>query len=191
MMLRREAIAAILDCLANDELVVLANGFISREGYNHRDTPRHFYMIGSMGLAATIGLGVALSRPEKPVVVLDGDGNLLMGLGVLPMAGAWQPARFLHVVLDNGTYGSTGSQPTIATAADFPKLALGSGYRRAASVDALLPLQEHVREWLNQSGPALLHVQVSAAEPGSGPRVAHDPPVIASRFASAIQEPAP
>lgn len=188
MMLRREAIAAILDCLVDDELVVLANGFISREGYNHRDLSRHFYMLGSMGLAATIGLGVALSRPEKPVVVLDGDGNLLMGLGVLPMVGAWQPARFLHVVLDNGTYGSTGSQPTIAAAADFAKLALGSGYRRAASVDALAPLQEHVREWLGQSGPALLHVPVSATEPGSGPRVAPDPLMIAQRFASAIQE---
>jgi thiamine pyrophosphate-dependent acetolactate synthase large subunit-like protein len=185
-LLRHDAIAAVLDCLTSHEVVVLANGFISREGYSHRDVPQQFYMLGSMGLAGAIGLGVALTHPATPVVVIDGDGNLLMGLGLLPMVGAWQPSGFLHIVLDNGTYGSTGAQPTVAPVADFPALALASGYRRAVSVNTETLLRNKATTWVNQPGPSLLHVPISKVESRNPPRVRHDPPIIASRFAAAI-----
>src|ERR1051326_3341463 len=106
-MTRRDAVAIVLDALPRHH-VVMANGFLSRDGCAHGDAERYFYMLGSMGLAASIGLGVALVRPEARVAVLDGDGNVLMGLSALPMAGAWRPRHLLHVVLDNGCYASTG-----------------------------------------------------------------------------------
>jgi phosphonopyruvate decarboxylase len=131
---------------------------------------------------------VALAEPRARLAVLDGDGNLLMGLGVLPMVGAWQPASFLHLVLDNRTYGSTGSQPTIAGAVDFAAAALACGYRRAISVDAAEPLRLAVLDWRGETGPSLVHVRLSAAEPGAAPRVEPEPPEIARRFSAGIAE---
>jgi thiamine pyrophosphate-dependent acetolactate synthase large subunit-like protein len=188
MMLRRDAIRIILDGLGDGHLTVAANGYISRDAYGCRSSPEDFYMLGSMGLCAAIGLGVALSRPGASVVVLDGDGNLLMGMGVLPMVGAWQPERFLHFVLDNGTYGSTGAQPTVAGAVDFAAAARSSGYRRAVSIDTADALRETVQAWAGEQGPSLVHVRVSAEEPGASPRVEPEPPEVARRFAARVRE---
>ena len=185
-MLRREAIDAVYAELEPERPVVLANGYISREGFNCAERPDHFYMLGSMGLAAAIGLGACLARPEVPVVVLDGDGNLLMGMGVLPMVGQWRPRRFLHVVLDNGTYGATGGQPTVSEATDFAAVALASGYARTERLDDPQRLSERVRQWRDLDGPSLLHVLVSPEEPGPGRRVDIEPEEIARRFGAAV-----
>lgn len=185
---RRRAVAAVLDELGDGVRVVMANGYISRDGFACREEPLDFYMLGSMGLAGAIALGVAVAAPETRLAVLDGDGNLLMGFGVLPMIGAWQPRRFLHVVLDNGTYGSTGGQPTLAGAVDFAAAALSCGYRRAASVQAEDELRERVRAWCGEEGPSLLHVRIDPQEPGGSPRVDIEPLEIARRFAAAVVE---
>lgn len=187
-MLRRTAIAAVLESLSFRELVVQANGHISRDGYSCRKEARDFYMLGSMGLAGAIGLGVALAEPEAPVVVLDGDGNVLMGLGVLPMVGAWQPRCFLHAVFDNGTYASTGGQLTVSPAVDLVAAALACGYRRAAAVTTEAELRAKTVEYLGEPGPSLLHVQVSSEEPAAQARIDLTPPEIARRFGAAIAE---
>jgi phosphonopyruvate decarboxylase/sulfopyruvate decarboxylase subunit beta len=96
--------------------VVHANGYICRESFAVKDRIENFYMIGSMGMASAIGLGVALAVPDRPTVVFDGDGNLLMSLGILPMIGGGpimgrgRPGNLVHVVFDNALYGSTGNQ---------------------------------------------------------------------------------
>jgi phosphonopyruvate decarboxylase len=187
---RRAAVGIVLDALSGDDVVVFTNGFIARDGCAHRDSARHFYMLGSMGLAGAVGLGVAVARPSVRVVVLDGDGAALMGLGVLPMIGAWRPVRFLHVVLDNGTYGSTGAQPTISGAIDFPAVALASGYRQASSVDDAAALTAALDRSGEAEGPALLHVRIDAAESSPAPRVPHEPEFIAARFAEVLWQPA-
>src|SRR5437899_610803 len=92
---RGRAIGAVLELLST-ELVVVCNGFPSREAYALRDRPENFYMIGSMGAAASIGLGVALSQPTRKVVVLDGDGNVLMAMGTLGTIGALRPRNLVH-----------------------------------------------------------------------------------------------
>src|SRR5262249_57164187 len=91
-------------------------------------------MIGSMGLASAIGLGLAVTDRHSPTVVLDGDGNLLMNLGILPLAAALRPARFVHVVFDNEVYGSTGSQRSITGEVRLDRLAEAAGYRTVAAV---------------------------------------------------------
>ena len=118
----REAITIITDLL-QDQLVVCANGLISRETFTIRDRVENFYMIGSMGLASSIGLGVALNKPSRKVIILDGDGNLLMNLGSLPMIGSLQPKNLLHIVLDNEVYASTGKQPTISNVIELEDIA--------------------------------------------------------------------
>ena len=121
--------------LLGDEPVVHANGYICRESFALKDREANFYMIGSMGLASSIGLGVALCKPDRKVIVLDGDGNVLMALGTLAMIAAEAPKNLVHVVIDNEVYESTGSQRTLSNSVSLEQIAKSSGYREAVRVD--------------------------------------------------------
>src|SRR4051812_33081108 len=109
-----EAIKTLMAAVGPDDLLVCCNGMIGRELYTVGDRPANFYMIGSMGLGLSIGLGLALAKPKRRVIVLDGDGNVLMGMNVLASAASEGPPNLLHVVLDNQTHASTGGQRTIS-----------------------------------------------------------------------------
>jgi thiamine pyrophosphate-dependent acetolactate synthase large subunit-like protein len=112
-------------------VVVHANTYIARSSFNVEDRPGNFYKIGSMGLASSIALGIAVSRPEKRVVVYDGDGNLLMNLGATAMIAHTRPANLIHVVFDNGVYASTGNQAAVSQSVALERLAEAAGYRAA------------------------------------------------------------
>src|SRR5262249_9390291 len=112
-----------------DDLVVCCNGMIGRELFTVADRPGNFYMIGSMGLGLSIGLGLARARPKRKIIVLDGDGNVLMGMNVLASAGAERPLNLLHVVLDNHAHASTGGQRTISGQISLESVAGAAGYR--------------------------------------------------------------
>ena len=134
---RSEALQAAVKALGR-EPVVHANGYICRESFAVRDRPENFYMIGSMGLASSIGLGAALARDDRTVVIFDGDGNLLMNLGILPMIGdagrRRRPRRFVHIVFDNGVYASTGGQLSPGQATRLDRVAAAAGYARTVCV---------------------------------------------------------
>ena len=117
-----------------DDPVVHANGYICRESFSVADRPQSFYMIGSMGLAPAIALGLALARPDRRAVVFDGDGNLLMNLGILAMIGGRRTRNLLHLVFDNEVYGSTGNQASPSREVRLDRLAAGAGYRTAVAV---------------------------------------------------------
>ena len=119
-----EAIKALGGALGPDDLVVCCNGMIGRELYTYAERPQNFYMIGSMGLGLSIALGLALARPSRRVIALDGDGNVLMGMNALASVGSERPSNLWHVVLDNHTHASTGGQRT--SQQPF-KMASGSG----------------------------------------------------------------
>ena len=121
-MKRRDAIEKIIG-LIDDELIVCNIGFPSRELYDIYDREENFYMIGSMGLASSIGLGLALSKPNRDVVVIDGDGSLLMNMGSLVTIFANNPSNLTWIVIDNGAYGSTGNQDTYAQLIDLVEIA--------------------------------------------------------------------
>ena len=181
-----EAVLA-LQPLLGDALVVHANGHISRRSFTVDDRPGNFYMIGSMGLASSIALGVALARPDQRVVVYDGDGNLLMNLGsaaMIPFTGA---RNLIHVVFDNGAYASTGNQPTISREVALEKIAAAAGYR--TSVRALTPdsLQAAFEDARRQGGPAfiLADIEIETGHFAAG-RVSHSPEEIRDRFMTAI-----
>jgi thiamine pyrophosphate-dependent acetolactate synthase large subunit-like protein len=185
-----EALRIITDLLT-DELVVHANGMISRESFTLKDRPENFYMIGSMGLASSIALGVALSRPDRKVMVFDGDGNILMNLGSLAMAGACQPKNFFHVVFDNGVYGSTGNQATIAPRVSLAEIARAAGYKAVGSVADKEALFAGMRDFLLCEGPLFLHVKIEVeVEEKKIGRVTPEPPEIARRFKAALALPA-
>ena len=144
--------------------VVATTGKLSRELYElddrEHDKDNRFYMVGSMGCAAGFGLGIARAQPRRPVVVLDGDGALLMKLGSLATAGALAAQNFHHVVLDNGAYDSTGGQPTTSPQVDFATVALACGYARAETVASEAELTAALARQLDTPGPTLLRVAV-------------------------------
>src|SRR5690348_13923894 len=114
--------------LRNDEAVVGGIGNTNFDLWAAGRRPQNFYMLGSMGLAIPIALGVALAQPKRRVVALEGDGSLLMQLGCLSTIATLKPKNLTMVVMDNGVYQITGSQPTPAAAsADLIGIALASG----------------------------------------------------------------
>lgn len=129
-MARYDAIKDIMDDV-EDELVICNIGFPSRELYEIDDRSENFYMIGSMGLASSIGLGLALAKPNKHIVVIDGDGSLLMNMGSLVTVFAQNPDNLTWIVIDNGAYGSTGNQDTYAQLIDLVEVAKSVGFKNA------------------------------------------------------------
>ena len=142
-------------------------------------------MIGSMGLASAIGLGVALSRPAPATVIFDGDGNLLMNLGILPMVGARAPRRFVHCVFDNEVYGSTGDQHSAAPGVRLDAVAAAAGYRAVVAAVTEDDVAKHVAAALASDGPHFILVKVTA-EQADVPRIAHTPAQIRDRFRASL-----
>lgn len=183
-----EAISIVHE-LVDGALVIHANGMISRAGFSNRDAPQHFYMLGSMGLASSIGLGLALARPARQVVVCDGDGNVLMNMGTLAQIGARRPRNLLHICFDNGVHGSTGNQPTISRQVRLEEVARAAGYAEATRVDRPESLRRAVGDLCGRPGPAFLLVEIMPTLPDPPfPRVSIEPPVLAERFRAAAAE---
>ncbi|PIQ82909.1 MAG: sulfopyruvate decarboxylase subunit beta [Candidatus Omnitrophica bacterium CG11_big_fil_rev_8_21_14_0_20_64_10] len=183
MMTTREAIAVVAELL-KEEVVICTTGYTCRDMQVVRDRARNFYMIGSMGLAAPIGLGLAVARPELPVVVLDGDGALLMGLGVLPMIAADRPKNLTHVVLDNEAFVSTGKQPTFSSVVPLERLAEAAGY---PVVHRLVHPEQIRKVWgAPAAGPRFLLIKCRPDTGPAAPRVEADPERITQRLMEAI-----
>jgi sulfopyruvate decarboxylase subunit beta len=127
-MKRFDAIKRIVEAL-EDEIIICNIGAPSRELYNIKDRDKNFYMLGSMGLASSIAFGIASSKPEKDVWCIDGDGSLLMNLGSLSTIANNHPENLTLIVIDNGSYGSTGDQRTYTRSkTKLEVIAKGSGF---------------------------------------------------------------
>jgi phosphonopyruvate decarboxylase len=185
---RFEALRHAVSALTT-EPVVHANGYICRESFAVKDRIENFYMIGSMGMASAIGLGVALSAPTRPTVVFDGDGNLLMSLGILPMVGGGpvmgrgRPANLVHVVFDNARYGSTGNQLSPSRTVGLHRIARAAGYERTTAVAGGDELRDAVAAALAGGGPSFIQARVTGEEQPA-PRIPYPPEEIRDRFRS-------
>ncbi len=183
---RLEAIKIIIDNLAGDELIFHANGAISRESFFCKDRKENFYLLGSMGLAAAVGLGTAVNRPERKIIILDGDGNVLMGFGNLALVGALQPGNFIHIVLDNQVYGTTGNQPTISAQLALDRIALAAGYRSAGCVSSAKELLDCFSGSLKRTGPHFIQVKSTREVTCNCPRIPYSARQIKDRFKSVM-----
>lgn len=182
---RCEAIKIIKESL--DTFTFLSTtGFISRESFDIRDSP-DFYMVGSMGLTSAVGCGVALAQKGKRIAVLDGDGAILMHLGLLPFIGSCEPKNLFHFILDNQTYASTQNQPTVSPSTEFDKIALASGYRQAYQVSSAEELRSLLESIKNSNGPVLIWVKIALGNKKGVGRVPIPPEEIRDRFTEAIK----
>ncbi|MEO0746004.1 MAG: sulfopyruvate decarboxylase subunit beta [Pseudomonadota bacterium] len=183
-MIRSEILREIAPIL-RDQLVVCNIGIPSQELHAIDDQPTNFYMLGTMGLASSIGLGLALAQP-KTVIAIDGDGSVLTNLGTLPTIANNVADNFILMIIDNGSYGSTGDQPTYTG----KKTSL-AGMARAAGCDNVVEVMDV------DTGTALevaiaggkMTIMVVKCDSGNAkmPVITMDPVVIRDRFMKAVE----
>ena len=135
-----------------------------------------------MGTASAIGFGVAHALPRQPVVVIDGDGAVLMKLGALATIGFYQPSNLLHIILDNQAHDSTGGQQTASGIVRFAAIAAAANYRSAFAVDRAEEVREAVRLLRQRPGPSLLHVKIQPGSPEKLGRPTAQPHEVKERF---------
>ncbi len=166
-MLRSDALQAIYPEL-EDRIVVTIMGAVAAELYSLGHRPNFFYLEHAMGLASSMGLGIALSMPEHQVIVLDGDGSLLMNLGTLSTLARYKPSNLLHIVFDNESLLSVGGFPTATSSGtDLAGIARASGVPSVMESDTIESLKESVSEALKSNTLTTIVSKVEAVSPKS------------------------
>ena len=181
-MIRKTAIAIALEHIEFDDRIISANGFISRDLFSISDTRSAFYMIGSMGLASSIGLGIALKDPGRKVFVFDGDGNILMNLGSLTTIGSLKPKNLVHVVFDNSVHESTGSQPTNTNFVSIEKIAKACNYNHTFTARTENNFLKILHKIKKLKGPIMIVVKIQQTNDKKSARVNYEPVEMKERF---------
>ena len=170
---------------AADTVVIASTGYAGRALYGLADRANHLYMVGSMGCAPALGLGLALARPDLKIIVIDGDGAALMRLGAMATLAAYGPTNLAHLLLDNGMHESTGGQATVSDGLSFGAIAAACGYRTVH--------EGHDRTIIDQmlagssQGPAFAHLHIEPGIAAEGlPRPAASPVEIKNRLMAHI-----
>jgi sulfopyruvate decarboxylase subunit beta len=178
-MLRADALRAIYPEV-QDQIVVTIMGAVAAELYNLGHRANFFYLEHAMGLASSMGLGIALAMPRHKVVVIDGDGSLLMNLGTLSTMARYRPGNLVHIVFDNGSLLSVGGFPTATTTGtDLAGVARACAIPQVAQADTPVRLNQVVADAL--AGETLTTI-VSKVE-AIGPKSFHmDLPLLENRF---------
>ena len=180
-MKREDAFKEIVDAL-DDEIVGSNLGYISRELFKIGDRKENFYMLGSMGLASSIGLGIALASDRK-VWVIEGDGSILMNLGTFSTISNYAPKNYTLIILDDSSYSSTGGQPT-HTSLKTDLISIAKGMK--LNVYSTLKLKDVLMSIKNIDGP---HVIVAKIKPSNtdAPKVSLPPEEIKRRIMEALK----
>jgi thiamine pyrophosphate-dependent acetolactate synthase large subunit-like protein len=164
-----------------DEAVIGGVGNNNFDLWSAGQRPENFYMLGSMGLAIPIALGVALAQPKRRAIALEGDGSLLMQLGCLATVAMLKPRNLVIVVMDNQSYQITGSQPTAtAYGTDLVTMARGAGLQQSAWAADEAMYDEMIDRALKEDGPWFIAVRIDD-KPGVT-KTERDPPLITARF---------
>jgi thiamine pyrophosphate-dependent acetolactate synthase large subunit-like protein len=180
-MYRFDLVKRLVARLKNDEAVIGGIGHSNFDLFTAGHRPQNFYMLGSMGLAIPIALGVAIAQPRRKVFALEGDGSLLMQLGCLSTVAAQAPKNLIILVMDNGTYQITGGQPTPAAAGtDYVAVARGCGLTSAAWAADEEDFERLVQRCLETDGPHLIGLKLDAQGPAG--QTERDPVQIRDRF---------
>jgi len=162
---REDAIKQIVNQLEGDEIVVSTTGKTSRELFECRaelSQPHNsdFLTVGSMGHSSQIALGIAIGKPNRKVICIDGDGALLMHMGAMAITGNMSPSNLVHIVVNNGAHESVGGQPTVGLDIDVPAIAIANKYKSAISVSTASELNGALKEVTSENCPALIEVKV-------------------------------
>lgn len=188
---RGEALRAVQRAVSSDDLIVATTGYTGRELYACEDRPNQLYMVGSMGCASTFGLGLAWAlqhgagaASKRRVIVLDGDGALLMRLGALATIGYERPTNLVHVLLDNEAHDSTGTQSTVTHSVDLGACARACGYPNVQRIVGAADLEKALAD--RSEGLRFLHVKTKPGAPDDLPRPKITPREVQQRLRAHI-----
>lgn len=184
-MTRYDAISSIGNFL-NDQVAVCNLGIPSKELFSVNDRPLNYYMLGSMGLVSSMGLGICL-HTDKKVFILEGDGSILMNPNALITIGQYQPCNLMIIALDNGAYGSTGSQKTYTQSKmDLECFARSCGFKHTARVHERVKLEKTIQDFEQLGELSFIHVVL---KPGNAacPNIPLKPDQITKRFKSGLE----
>jgi phosphonopyruvate decarboxylase len=164
-MTREGAIEAVVSELGETDAIVSTTGHISRELYEYRAGAGHghqreFLTVGGMGHASQIAMGIAMAKPDRQVICLDGDGAMLMHMGGTAIVGAAGVENFKHIVLNNGVHGSVGGMATAGMRVSFPGIGKACGYTEAWRVERSADVAGKVAALRAATGPAMLEIMV-------------------------------
>jgi len=157
---RNEVLKHIIKLTPESKTVIVATtGYTGRELFTVADRKNHIYMVGSMGCASSLGLGLALARPDLYIVIIDGDGAALMRMGNFATIGSYGGSNLTHIVLDNEAHDSTGVQATVSSNVKFADIATACGYAVAYDGDDLSLIDELLTN-SNGDGPRFGHLKI-------------------------------
>lgn len=169
MLQRADGLRVVADRYPDQPIILTLGGTVREMLAVAGRRPNHLAILDAMGQPAAIGLGLAIGLEEDPayegVVVVEGDGSILMGLSSLATIGHLRPSKLLLVVFDNGVYLATGGQPTAAADADYAAIALACGWAAARDVDGDASALADALAWADeQGGPVLLRVRIGTEQ---------------------------
>lgn len=144
----------------NKTIFISSTGFASRELFEVKDDEQNFYMVGSMGCASSIGLGLSLSQKNKDIVVIEGDGAALMRMGSMASNAYYGSGNMLHIVLDNNAHESTGGQMTVSGCVDFVGLADDVGYKKSIYIHDLYELEKEYKNWKENKVLTFFYIKI-------------------------------
>lgn len=183
---RDDALSEIIAAVASvNGALFVGNGYNARAAHSISDEPWIFYMLGSMGLCAPLAAGFSRSA-NRAVLAVEGDGNAVMGLSGLPAVIAAARAPFLHIVLDNGRYESTGGQRVLAGDNLLANAAAGAGYGSVQEIAEKDALRAALKSALQAKEIVFVWVRTEAARIPACPRVSYSPEEITARFMAAV-----
>jgi phosphonopyruvate decarboxylase len=177
-------LAAVQTAATERDILIATTGYTGRELFALGDRPNQLYMVGSMGCAISLALGLAIARPGHRVIALDGDGAALMRLGAMTTAGFERPPNLLHILIDNGLHESTGGQATVSPGVDFCAIAAASGYPSVAATADPAALGAMIAK--RAAGLAFVHAPILPGVPAVLPRPAMTPAEVALRLRTGL-----
>jgi phosphonopyruvate decarboxylase len=184
---RTEALKVIQTSAGKNSVLIATTGKTGRELYELDDKENQIYLVGSMGCALAFGFGIAVTKPDLNVYVIDGDGALLMRTGTMATVGAYQPENLTHVLLDNEAHDSTGGQSTVSNNVSFSAVAKGFGYKNAVSTDQLKSFETFLHDEQLKIGPTFIHFKIKKGSPKTLGRPGIKPYEVKERLQKFIQ----
>jgi phosphonopyruvate decarboxylase len=184
---RTPVLEVLQKTLGLDAAIIATTGKTGREFYEVGDQKNQFYMVGSMGCALAFGFGLAYAKPNLKVVVIDGDGALLMRTGSMATVGAYKPKNLVHLLIDNEAHDSTGGQATVSGGISFGAIAAGFGYEAIYSTDNLETFQSIMNEVTNKNAVSFIHLKTQKGSPEKLGRPKVTPAEVSVRFTQFVQ----
>jgi len=179
---RDEALKCIQSFTEDGTAIIASTGYAGRELCMLDDRDNQLYMVGSMGCALSIGTGIALNKSGLNVIVIDGDGALLMRASAMASTCSCMPNNLIHILLDNEIHESTGGQRTLSNNVSFPAIAKGFGYTHVFSTDAIDEFEKFLVQSMEKNGPIFIHLKTRPGVPEGLGRPAVRPVQVKERF---------